>query len=112
MPVALNSGMFWGRRRFLKYPGVITLEALPPMPLALGRAAFMEELERRIETATDRLCEEAAQVPQRSPHPLAPLAPSSVETCCGPPSPAGTGPGQRRGARHRGRSRRDLTSGT
>jgi 1-acyl-sn-glycerol-3-phosphate acyltransferase len=111
--VALNSGMFWGRRRFLKNPGVITLEALPPMPLALGRAAFMEELERRIETATDRLCEEAAQVPQRSPHPLAPLAPSSVETLRADlPLPLGQGRGKRRGARHRGRSRRDLTSGT
>ena len=81
------------------------------MPLALGRAAFMEELERRIETATDRLCEEAAQVPQRSPHPLAPLAPSSVETLRADlPLPLGQGRGKRRGARHRGRSRRDLTS--
>jgi 1-acyl-sn-glycerol-3-phosphate acyltransferase len=77
VPVALNSGMFWGRRHFLKSPGLITLAVLPPMPPALGRAAFMEELERRIETTTDRLCEEVAEALGRSPHPLAPLAPSS-----------------------------------
>jgi hypothetical protein len=69
--------MFWGRRHFLKSPGLITLAVLPPMPPALGRAAFMEELERRIETTTDRLCEEVAEALGRSPHPLAPLAPSS-----------------------------------
>lgn len=82
VPVALNSGIFWGRRRFLKFPGVITLAVLPPMPPALGRAAFMEELEGRIETATDRLCEEAAEATGRSPHRLAPREPSSPEGLC------------------------------
>ena len=62
VPVALNSGMFWGRRRFLKFPGVITLEALSPMPRGLDRAAFMKELHQRIETATDRLCAKAAHL--------------------------------------------------
>ncbi len=56
VPVALNSGLFWGRRSFLKHPGRIVLEFLPPIPPGLGRAAFMRELETRIETATDRLC--------------------------------------------------------
>lgn len=55
VPVALNSGLFWGRHSFLKYPGVITIEFLPPMPPGLGRRAFLAELEKRIETATDRL---------------------------------------------------------
>jgi 1-acyl-sn-glycerol-3-phosphate acyltransferase len=57
IPVALNSGLFWGRRSFLKNPGEITLEFLPPMPAGLDRKAFMKELEARIETASRRLCE-------------------------------------------------------
>jgi 1-acyl-sn-glycerol-3-phosphate acyltransferase len=60
VPVALNSGYFWGRRSFLKYPGVITIEFLPPMPEGLDRRSFMAELEARIETASERLTREAA----------------------------------------------------
>jgi len=59
VPVALNSGLFWGRRQFLKRPGVITLEILPALPKGLDRKAFMAELERRIETASERLVAEA-----------------------------------------------------
>ncbi len=59
VPVALNSGLFWGRRTFVKHPGVITVEFLEPIGPGLDRGAFMAELERRIETATRRLCREA-----------------------------------------------------
>lgn len=55
VPVALNSGLFWGRRAFRKRPGVITLEYLDPIPPGLDRKAFMRQLEHRIETATRRL---------------------------------------------------------
>jgi 1-acyl-sn-glycerol-3-phosphate acyltransferase len=59
VPVALNSGLFWGRRKFLKHPGVITLEFLPPMPPDLDRRVFLAELEKRIETATKGLVSRA-----------------------------------------------------
>ena len=59
IPVALNSGVFWGRRSFRKYPGVITVEILPPMPTDLDRDSFINELKERIETASERLCAEA-----------------------------------------------------
>jgi 1-acyl-sn-glycerol-3-phosphate acyltransferase len=59
VPVALNSGLFWGRRGFLKRPGVITLEFLEPMPSGLNRDGFLAELERRIERATARLLADA-----------------------------------------------------
>jgi len=55
VPVALNSGTFWGRRRFLKRPGRIVLEYLPALPPGLDRRRFMAELEQRIETATAAL---------------------------------------------------------
>jgi len=55
VPVAVNSGVFWGRRRFAKRPGRITIEILPPIPPGGDRRAVMAELESRIETATARL---------------------------------------------------------
>lgn len=61
VPVAVNSGLFWGRRSFVKRPGVITLEILPAMPPGLERRAFMAELENRIENATARLVAEARE---------------------------------------------------
>ena len=37
LPVALNSGLFWPRRKFLRYPGTIVLEVLDPIPPGLDR---------------------------------------------------------------------------
>ena len=55
VPVALNSGLFWGRRKWMKRPGTITLEVLPPIAPGLRREAFMETLRDQIETASTRL---------------------------------------------------------
>jgi len=55
IPVAVNSGLVWGRRSFIKKPGTITLEFLEPIEPGLKRKAFMAELENRIESATNRL---------------------------------------------------------
>jgi 1-acyl-sn-glycerol-3-phosphate acyltransferase len=58
VPVALNSGLFWGRRAFRKRPGTIKLEFLPAIPPGMDRAGFMAGLETAIEQATDRLAAE------------------------------------------------------
>ncbi|MBC8038787.1 MAG: 1-acyl-sn-glycerol-3-phosphate acyltransferase [Rhizobiales bacterium] len=58
VPFALNSGLYWPRRKFLRYPGTIILEFLPPIPAGLPRKAFQARLEREIETATARLVAE------------------------------------------------------
>ena len=55
VPVAVNSGLFWPRRSFLKQPGRIVVEMLPPLPPGLDRKAFLAELQSRIEIATERL---------------------------------------------------------
>lgn len=55
VPVALNSGRFWGRKAILKKPGTITIEYLPAIPPGLDRKTFMRELESRIEGAATRL---------------------------------------------------------
>jgi len=61
VPVALNSGLFWGRRSFLKKPGRITVEFLEPIPAGLDRRRFMKDLESRLEGASLRLLEAPAK---------------------------------------------------
>ena len=58
VPAAVNSGLFWGRRSFVKRPGRITLEFLEPIPPGRPRRRVMAELERRVETATAALVRE------------------------------------------------------
>ena len=41
VPVAINSGMFWGRHSFMKYGGEVTMEFLPAMEPGLDRKTFM-----------------------------------------------------------------------
>ena len=57
VPVALDSGVFWGRRKLFKRPGRITVRYLPPIAPGLKRQDFMAALEEAIETATDALVE-------------------------------------------------------
>ncbi len=54
-PVALNSGLVWPARGLLRRPGRVTIEILDAIPPGLSRAAFLRELETRIETATTAL---------------------------------------------------------
>ncbi len=58
VPVALNSGVFWGRRALRKHPGVITIEFLPAIEKGLNRVDFMARLEESMETATSKLVKE------------------------------------------------------
>ena len=59
LPIALNSGLYWPRRKFLRYPGTIILEVLEPIPAGLDRETFAARLQREIETAQRRLEGEA-----------------------------------------------------
>jgi 1-acyl-sn-glycerol-3-phosphate acyltransferase len=61
LPVALNSGLFWPRRRFVMRPGTIIVEFLEPIPPGLERDAFMALLKERIETASNGLIGEATR---------------------------------------------------
>src|SRR6516164_1096573 len=58
VPAAVNSGLFWGRRSFVKRPGRIVLEFLEPIPPGWPRPRLMAELEQRIESATAALIRE------------------------------------------------------
>jgi 1-acyl-sn-glycerol-3-phosphate acyltransferase len=54
-PVATNSGVHWPAHGFLRRPGVIVFEYLPPIPPGLKRGEFMRRLEHDIETASNAL---------------------------------------------------------
>jgi 1-acyl-sn-glycerol-3-phosphate acyltransferase len=55
LPVALNSGLAWPRRKFLRYPGTVRVEILDPIPPGLERGEFFQRLKKDIEQATARL---------------------------------------------------------
>lgn len=55
IPVALNSGLFWPRREFLKKSGTVIIEFLPQITENLDRKTFMAKLENSIETKTRKL---------------------------------------------------------
>lgn len=55
VPVALNSGLFWPRRSFRRFPGVVRVDFLPAIPPGLDRVAFQERLQDAIETKTAEL---------------------------------------------------------
>jgi 1-acyl-sn-glycerol-3-phosphate acyltransferase len=74
LPVALNSGLFWPRRTFMRYPGTLVVEFLDPVPPGLARDEFLTRISSVIEEATVRLVEagrrEQAQLfkrPESSP---------------------------------------------
>jgi 1-acyl-sn-glycerol-3-phosphate acyltransferase len=65
LPVALNTGLYWARRGFIRRPGVAVIEYLPPIPPGLARAAFLARLEGDIEAACARLNAEAVAADPR-----------------------------------------------
>ena len=72
VPVALNSGLYWPRRKLMRYPGTIIVEILDPLPAGLPRREFKREMEQRIEAASNRLILEAAG--SASPPPISAAA--------------------------------------
>lgn len=55
VPLALNSGLYWPRRRFVRRPGTIVVEFLDPLPAGLPRKEFRATLEAKLEEACGRL---------------------------------------------------------
>lgn len=59
IPVALNSGLFWPRRNFMRYPGTLVVEFLDPLPVGLPREEFNTRVSAAIEQASRRLIDAA-----------------------------------------------------
>lgn len=61
VPVVMHPGLFWPRRRFLRYPGHFKVRILPPIPPGMDPDAFMVKLIEVMETASDKLLVETVQ---------------------------------------------------
>ena len=48
IPVAIDAGYFWGKNRFLKYPGHITVRFLPALPAGLDKDEMLARLRESI----------------------------------------------------------------
>ena len=66
VPVATNVGVFWPRKGIYRKPGTAVIEFLPVIKPGLSNAAFMAELETRIETASTKLMHEAGSTPEKA----------------------------------------------
>lgn len=69
VPIAHVAGLYWPRRKFLRYPGTIHARFLPPIEPGLSREAFQERLIRETEAACDELLIEVAVGPNPPPIP-------------------------------------------
>lgn len=65
VPFALNSGLFWPRRQFLRWPGTIVISFLEPIPPGLSRKLFQPRLEAAIESETAKLVAEGRRELER-----------------------------------------------
>ncbi len=59
VPVAINSGVFWPKKSYMKKSGTVVIEFLPAMPENLEKREFLEELKNRIEKKSLELYDEA-----------------------------------------------------
>lgn len=73
VPVAHQAGLFWPRRKFLRYPGVIRARFLKPIEPGLDKEEFM----RRLIAATEAGCDEILVETTRT-EPGLPLPPTAV----------------------------------
>ncbi|MSU88146.1 1-acyl-sn-glycerol-3-phosphate acyltransferase [Rhodobacteraceae bacterium 2CG4] len=65
VPAATNAGVFWGRKSWLRRPGLAVVEYLPEIPTGLSMEAFVKRLESEIEPVSNALMAEAGHRPER-----------------------------------------------
>lgn len=61
VPVALNSGLFWGRNSLVIWPGLAEAKFLPPIEPGLAPDVFLDRLKNAIESESDALILKAAE---------------------------------------------------
>jgi 1-acyl-sn-glycerol-3-phosphate acyltransferase len=77
VPVVQHAGLFWPRRKFMRYPGHFKVRILPPIEKGMEPDAFFERLVSVMETASDQLLiDTAASNPDL---PLPPTAKARLE---------------------------------
>ena len=58
VPFGLNSGLYWPRRQFMRYPGTILVEFGPAIEAGLNRKEFSAQSQEAIEALTTKLVKE------------------------------------------------------
>ncbi|MBR0554244.1 1-acyl-sn-glycerol-3-phosphate acyltransferase [Ciceribacter sp. L1K23] len=76
VPVAMHPGLFWPRRKFIRYPGHFKVRILPPIAPGKDPDAFFEELVATLEKASDDLLIETAR--DNPELPLPPVAAARI----------------------------------
>jgi 1-acyl-sn-glycerol-3-phosphate acyltransferase len=61
IPVALNTGVFWGRKSMFKRPGMIVIDIQPAIPSGLERDHFMDVLQKTIDIASYNLLDSTTE---------------------------------------------------
>jgi 1-acyl-sn-glycerol-3-phosphate acyltransferase len=74
VPIAINSGLFWPPKSFLRFPGKVIIEILPPIAPGLSAPDFVARLARDLESNSQRLVDEALRSAQLSRRPIYQLA--------------------------------------
>jgi 1-acyl-sn-glycerol-3-phosphate acyltransferase len=59
VPVALNSGLYWERKSFMRHPGKIRIRFMEPIPPGLDADTFTERMITAIESGMDTINSEA-----------------------------------------------------
>lgn len=62
IPMALNTGLFWPRKGWLKSPGCVIFEFFEPIPPGKDKKELLKILEDKIETESNRLMNESRAV--------------------------------------------------
>lgn len=58
LPLATNSGLYWKKKAFFKYPGIVIFEFLPPIPSGLSGTEAMAKLQTSLEEKSNALVDE------------------------------------------------------
>lgn len=74
VPVAMHPGLFWPRRKFLRFPGHFKVRILPPIEPGLDPDLFYQTLIEKLEKASDELLIETVR-----DNPQVPLPPTTVQ---------------------------------
>jgi 1-acyl-sn-glycerol-3-phosphate acyltransferase len=67
--IAHNAGLFWPRRKFMRYPGKVVFEFLPPIPPGLPKDEMFKRLVVELEGRCDALLADIAAGPNPPPLP-------------------------------------------
>jgi 1-acyl-sn-glycerol-3-phosphate acyltransferase len=63
----MHPGLFWPRRKFLRFPGHFKVRVLKPIPPGMDPDAFMQKLIEVMETESDKLLVETIEANPQVP---------------------------------------------